>query len=125
MRMRSIPPPNPPLATTMTTTTTSLRRVILIIRHGLRTPWSDDMKCWNGYWENPKTGIWNCDLTAVMSPPSHLFVREVEVDPVRYVNGTAATRVGNDAMFLFEKRYNARRQRRLGWGGDNNDDNDD
>jgi hypothetical protein len=72
---------------------TRLVHVTAVIRHGARTPWSSESKCWDGYWESPQTGKWDCDdLTTFMAPPSR--------------NGTAS----NDpsaALFLFEKKYDA------------------
>jgi len=76
---------------------TRLVHVSAIIRHGARTPWSSEMKCWDGFWDSPKTGHWDCDdLTTFMAPPSR--------------NGTAHDANTDDkaeAHFLFEKRYDA------------------
>jgi len=85
---------------------TRLVQVVPIIRHGARTPWSDRMECWDGYWQDPETGVWDCDLTTIMSPPSPPFVSDVEVNP-EDVNDPTKARAGDDAMFLFEKRYDA------------------
>eukprot|EP00542_Grammatophora_oceanica_P022142 CAMPEP_0194036752 /NCGR_PEP_ID=MMETSP0009_2-20130614/9116_1 /TAXON_ID=210454 /ORGANISM="Grammatophora oceanica, Strain CCMP 410" /LENGTH=639 /DNA_ID=CAMNT_0038678635 /DNA_START=42 /DNA_END=1961 /DNA_ORIENTATION=- len=78
---------------------TRLVHVSTIIRHGARTPWggrSED-KCWDGFWDNGATSVWNCDLTTFLSPPSPLHVEEEE----------GWTPAGSDAMFLFEKKYDA------------------
>jgi hypothetical protein len=70
---------------------TRLIHVTSVIRHGARTPWSANVRCWDGYWEDVKTGIWDCDLTTFMTQPD------------------AATEKRNDqrAMFLFEKQYDS------------------
>jgi len=72
---------------------TRLIHVSVIIRHGARTPWSNEIKCWNGFWDSMETGIWNCDdITTFMTAPSR--------------NGTG-TSSSDSAFFLFEKRYDA------------------
>lgn len=70
----------------------------VLIRHGARTPWSGDINCWDGYWTAPDTGIWNCDLTTYLSPPSPKRVEEEEQLP---------DESSSPAMFLFEKHYDA------------------
>eukprot|EP00565_Helicotheca_tamesis_P002243 CAMPEP_0185738278 /NCGR_PEP_ID=MMETSP1171-20130828/32455_1 /TAXON_ID=374046 /ORGANISM="Helicotheca tamensis, Strain CCMP826" /LENGTH=619 /DNA_ID=CAMNT_0028409445 /DNA_START=55 /DNA_END=1911 /DNA_ORIENTATION=- len=85
---------------------TKLVHVTSVIRHGARTPWSDQMMCWDGYWQDPELGIWNCDLTTMISPPSAPFVTEVENDPTK-VNDEIGAESGSSSMFLFEKRYDA------------------
>jgi hypothetical protein len=79
---------------------TRLVHVTAIIRHGARTPWSNEMKCWDGFWDSPDTGVWDCDdLTTFMTSPSR--------------NGTTSTTKTktmssvDPAFFLFEKRYDA------------------
>lgn len=49
---------------------TRLVHVTAVVRHGARTPWSSEMKCWDGYWESPQTGVWDCDdMKTVMAMP--------------------------------------------------------
>ena len=76
MKLRAISP----LATTTTTSTTTgtgtgetrIVHVTTIVRHGARTPVLNlDEQCWEGFWENPDTGVWNCSLILGMVPPSH------------------------------------------------------
>jgi hypothetical protein len=72
---------------------TRLVHVTAIIRHGARTPWSSELKCWDGYWESPQTGKWDCDdLTTFMAPPSRNAT--VYDDPPT-------------TPLLFEKKYDA------------------
>lgn len=85
-----------------------LVHVTAVIRHGARTPWSDNMQCWDGYWSDPATAVWNCELTTMTSPPSPPFIEDVENNPTdSEVNNEADASVGDSAMFLFEKRYDA------------------
>jgi hypothetical protein len=70
---------------------TRLVHVTTIIRHGARTPWSANMRCWDGYWEDIETGIWDCNLTTFMTQP-HVAI-EKSLEP--------------QAKFLFEKRYDS------------------
>jgi len=83
-----------------------LVHVTSIIRHGARTPWSHQMMCWDGYWQDDETGVWNCDLTTMVSPPSAPFVEEVEDNP-SLVDNEIDAELGSSSMFLFEKRYDA------------------
>lgn len=85
-----------------------LVHVTAVIRHGARTPWSDNMQCWDGYWTDPSTAVWNCELTTLTSPPSPPFIADVEDDPApSEIDNERDAAVGDDAMFLFEKRYDA------------------
>ena len=85
-----------------------LVHVTAVIRHGARTPWSDNMQCWDGYWADPATAVWNCELTTLTSPPSPPFIADVEDDPApSEIDNERDAAVGDDAMFLFEKRYDA------------------
>lgn len=76
-----------------------IAHVTAIIRHGARTPWTSDLKCWENYHTDPETGSWNCDLTTWLAPPSPQRVEQEENIPV--------DTSGADAMFLFEKQYDA------------------
>lgn len=76
---------------------TRLQHVTAVFRHGARTPWSPSINCWEGYATNPETAVWDCDLTTYISPPT----------PKR-VSKEGDTDAGSDeAMFLFEKQYDA------------------
>eukprot|EP00547_Thalassionema_nitzschioides_P006642 CAMPEP_0194217684 /NCGR_PEP_ID=MMETSP0156-20130528/21979_1 /TAXON_ID=33649 /ORGANISM="Thalassionema nitzschioides, Strain L26-B" /LENGTH=583 /DNA_ID=CAMNT_0038946799 /DNA_START=48 /DNA_END=1799 /DNA_ORIENTATION=- len=90
MNRRSIPPLRP----NVHVGDSRLAHVTAVIRHGARTPWSGQMQCWDNYNE-----IWDCDLTTFLSPPSPRTVDEEEQ------NGDSGS--SSDAMFLFEKRYDA------------------
>ena len=79
----------PPLTTDDRVGDSRLVHVTSVIRHGARTPYSSDLDCWDGYWENSETAIWNCNLTTFLAPP------------------LSATAGENNVMFLFEKQYNA------------------
>lgn len=87
----------PLLQKTNATGDTSLLHVSAIMRHGARTPWGNDLNCWSGYHENPATGVWNCNLTAYLSPPP----------PERAFEEGDELAGHSQAMFLFEKRYDA------------------
>lgn len=49
-----------------------LVHVTALIRHGARTPYGSapNYQCWNGYWDDEETGVWNCDLKTYTSPPA-------------------------------------------------------
>jgi hypothetical protein len=106
MKTRQIPP-LPPLKNinnkddAATTQDSKLVQVTAIIRHGARTPWGGDHACWDGYWTNPETGVWDCELTTMTSPPPPPVVEEEEEGQPEQASA------GADAMFLFEKRYDA------------------
>jgi hypothetical protein len=70
---------------------TRLVHVTTIIRHGARTPWSANVRCWDGYWEDIDTGVWDCNLTTFMTQPKV----------------ASAKNNGQQAMFLFKKRYDS------------------
>ena len=74
-----------------------LVHVTAVFRHGARTPYKGDLNCWDGYLESEETGVWNCDLKTITSPPTPKVVSEEE----------GKGNQGGDAMFLFEKRYDA------------------
>jgi hypothetical protein len=74
-----------------------LVHVTAVFRHGARTPYKGDLNCWDGYLESEETGVWNCDLKTITSPPTPKVVSEDE----------GKGNQGGDAMFLFEKRYDA------------------
>ncbi|CAB9509291.1 Pfam:Acid_phosphat_A [Seminavis robusta] len=67
---------------------TRLVHVTTVIRHGARTPDVGGYQCWEGYWDNPETGVWNCDLKTQMAQPT-------PVDP------------DHSEVVLFEKQYDA------------------
>lgn len=81
---------------------TQLIHVTALIRHGARTPFAGapSYKCWNGYWESPDTGVWNCDLKTYMSPPATTKEKGKEVDE-------QGNLLEEEPDFLFEKRYDA------------------
>jgi hypothetical protein len=81
---------------------TRLLHVTAAIRHGARTPYtSTNYNCWDGYWTNTETSVWDCDLTTLMAPPSLYTIKQEEGLPTN-IND-------NLAFFLFEKRYDALR----------------
>ena len=100
MKKRSIPPlkdflPNSGNANNKVSPIgeTRLVHVTAVVRHGARTPWSSEMKCWKGYWESKDTGKWDCDdLTTFLTTPSR--------------EGTSSE-IESKELFLFEKQYNA------------------
>jgi Histidine phosphatase superfamily (branch 2) len=59
----------PPLSDNPKIGETRIVHATAVIRHGARTPWSANMHCWEGYWDDPQTGVWDCDLTTFMAPP--------------------------------------------------------
>lgn len=79
---------------------TRLVHVTSIIRHGARTPWSNQETCWAGYWNaTSDTSKWDCDLTTTMAPPDPNTVALDEGDNTDWLP--------DDAIFLFEKFYDA------------------
>jgi hypothetical protein len=75
-----------------------LVHVTAVFRHGARTPYrGGNQHCWKGYLESNDTGVWDCDLKTITSPPTPKVVSEEE----------GRGNQGGDAMFLFEKRYDA------------------
>lgn len=95
MKQRAIPP----LQTNDSTSSSpQLIHVTALIRHGARTPYASPSKyiCWDDYWTNPLTGIWNCDLKTYTAPPS--------TTKLKLNNGNL---MEEEADFLFEKHYDA------------------
>lgn len=90
---------------------TKLVHVTAILRHGARTilqgPSSSDStdssnyQCWDGYWTNPETGVWDCPLKTLVMPPSPTRVVEEEEEEGAEVDIFAKS------MFLFTKDYDA------------------
>jgi hypothetical protein len=76
---------------------TRLRHVTSIIRHGARTVFGN-AHCWDGYWDDPESAIWDCDLTTLLALPTPQRVQEEE---------EATTMTADTTMFLFEKKYDA------------------
>ena len=101
MQTRAIPPLKDHLNTPFGET--RLAHVTSIIRHGARTPYATrNYKCWDNYWENEETGVWDCDLKTIMAPPM--------ISTIEHEEGVAADYNGDDfAFFLFEKRFDALR----------------
>lgn len=61
-------------------------------------------QCWNDYWTNANTGIWNCHLKTYISPPA-----ASKEDSMVVVDGSGGMMIIEEEMpdFLFEKRYDA------------------
>jgi Histidine phosphatase superfamily (branch 2) len=79
---------------------TRLVHVTAVIRHGARTPWSSNERCWQGYWDASKdTSRWDCELNTVMAPPDPNAVAQEEGDSTNFLP--------DDAFFLYEKVYDA------------------
>jgi hypothetical protein len=79
---------------------TQLVHVTSILRHGARTIFgrSDEHQCWEGYWEDRETAVWNCDLHTLSMPPN----------PERIIQEEGETKVfAQKSAFLFEKQYDA------------------
>lgn len=87
----------PPLQDDKRLGETRLHHVTAVLRHGARTPWKAGLNCWEDYNTNPETAVWDCNLTAYLSPPPPAQVSEEEGN----------TKSHDEAMFLFEKRYDA------------------
>jgi hypothetical protein len=95
------------------TTKTRLVHVTAILRHGARTilqgPSDEDYQCWDDYWTNPETGVWDCPLKTLVMPPSPERVVEEEEDGAAAA-GDAADLYAEEtpkSMLLFTKDYNA------------------
>jgi Histidine phosphatase superfamily (branch 2) len=79
---------------------TRLVHVTAVIRHGARTPvWGENQQCWEGYWDNPETGVWNCSLLTQMGPPTP---KQAKTEEGMDVDDTLS-----DTIVLFEKHYDA------------------
>ena len=89
----------PPLQGESNDGSSQIIHVTALIRHGARTPYSGapNYQCWDGYWENKETGVWNCDLKTYISPPA--ATKEQIVDDEGLIE--------EQPDFLFEKRYDA------------------
>ena len=97
MATRSIPP-----LSTSDNKNSKLLHVTAVIRHGARTPYKV-IDCWDGFWTNPDTGIWDCDLKTLMSPPAPPQIQQDE-DGSKFIDPELA---GAGNMFLFEKVYDS------------------
>lgn len=80
---------------------TSIVQVTALIRHGSRTP-TKAHTCWDGYWESPSTGIWDCELTTLTAPPAPPAILDLET-----TGNIDSDEVGYGEMFLFDKQYDA------------------
>mmetsp|Transcript_22544 Transcript_22544/g.39693 ORF Transcript_22544/g.39693 Transcript_22544/m.39693 type:complete len:669 (+) Transcript_22544:191-2197(+) len=91
----------PPLQGNSNDGSSKLIHVTALIRHGARTPFggAPRYQCWDGYWDNEETGIWNCDLKTYISPPA------ATKEKGQFVDGEGLLEEEPD--FLFEKRYDA------------------
>mmetsp|Transcript_34102 Transcript_34102/g.71806 ORF Transcript_34102/g.71806 Transcript_34102/m.71806 type:complete len:661 (+) Transcript_34102:248-2230(+) len=89
----------PPLQENSNGVSSQLIHVTTIIRHGARTPYAGapEYQCWDGYWEDEETGIWNCDLKTYISPPAATKDHVVDSEGM----------LQEEPDFLFEKRYDA------------------
>lgn len=79
---------------------TKLAHVTVVLNHGARTTLGPETngRCWDGYWENEETGVWNCDLETYLAPPSKKRVDEEEDEDDMQVP---------DSMFLFDLVFDA------------------
>ncbi|KAL7504009.1 hypothetical protein ACHAXN_001730 [Cyclotella atomus] len=73
MKQRAIPPLSSQTLTNISRTALQLIHVTALIRHGARTPNASPHKyiCWDGYWTDPATGIWNCELKSYDAAPPY------------------------------------------------------
>ena len=102
MQERAIPPltiPNDPQYADLIT---SMEQVTALIRHGSRTP-TKAHACWDGFWESPSTGVWDCELTTLTAPPAPPAILDLETTG----EDTDPDEEGEGEMFLFDKRYDA------------------
>lgn len=87
----------PPLQKDKRLGETRLRHVTAVLRHGSRTPYKSGLNCWEGFDTNPDTSVWDCNLTTYLAPPPPEVISRMEGQNTN----------PNQAMFLFEKRYDA------------------
>jgi hypothetical protein len=100
--------------TTTTTTTTGNTRLVhvtAILRHGARTilqgPSDKNYQCWDDYWTNPETAVWDCPLKTLVMPPSpERIVEEEEEDFADTADDLYMQEIPK-SMFLFTKDYDA------------------
>ena len=92
----------PPLGGTSNDGSSKLIHVTAIIRHGARTPFrgAPGYKCWDGFWDDEETGVWNCNLKTYVSPPAATNEKGQVVD-------SQGMLVEEEPDFMFEKRYDA------------------
>ncbi|KAL3937473.1 MAG: hypothetical protein SGBAC_007430 [Bacillariaceae sp.] len=78
---------------------TKLSHVTVVLNHGARTTMGPKTNglCWDGYWENEETGVWNCDIKTYLSPPSQKRIYEEEDEDSH----------GGAPMFLFDLVFDA------------------
>jgi hypothetical protein len=79
---------------------TRIVHVTSILKHGARTiigGQAKDNQCWEGYWENPETGVWNCPLTTTLAPPT----------PERVYQEEGNKDMKEECMILYDKTYDA------------------
>ena len=105
MDTRHVPPLPPPPSTSTSISyypsSSRLVHVTALIRHGARTPYEGPpgYECWDGYWTDPNTGVWDCDLRTYTGPPASTKERGDTSD--------SGGPVEEEPDFLFEKRYDA------------------
>ena len=88
---------------------TRLVHVTAVIRHGARTPVGagQTTTCWDGYWDDPATGVWDCDLKLEMAPPTpHRYQEQAGISGSTSA-GASASASASDNVVLFEKHYDA------------------
>ncbi|CAJ1942658.1 unnamed protein product [Cylindrotheca closterium] len=85
---------------------TRLSHVTTVLNHGARTTLGPETngRCWDGYWEDEDTGVWNCDIRTYLSPPSEKRIEEEEDEVAR--GGIPVSR-GGTPMFLFDLVFDA------------------
>lgn len=89
---------------------TRLLHVTTVIRHGARTPVSGGSQCWDTYWEDEATGVWDCNLTMSMAPPSieQFLEQGHRPDQQQQQQQSDNSKIDNPSIVtLFEKRYDA------------------
>jgi Histidine phosphatase superfamily (branch 2) len=82
-----------------------LLHATVVIRHGARTPWSNNLQCWGGYHDNPQTSTWDCNLTTYLAPPPPAVVNNLEQGGGEWSSSNEDDNA--HGMFLFEKQYTA------------------
>ena len=100
MQQRSIPPLQYE-TNSSSSIAPQLLHVTAIIRHGARTPYAGppSYQCWHGYWSDPSTSVWDCDLKTYTAPPS--------TDKSKMITNVEYGLLRESPDFLFEKNYDA------------------
>lgn len=101
MKQRRVPPLYISNATNVGAS--RLVHVTSVLHHGARTILGPATTgpCWDGFWDSRETGVWDCNLTTYLAPPSKRRIFQEEEDTDRELS---------ESMFLFNLEFDALKQ---------------